>query len=52
MTAKAREESIIYAIPISVFKPYIFKNQNVLDFLLQSFASQTRNPLDKERREY
>lgn len=49
MTAKAREESIVYAIPIEVFKPFISGNTSVLNFLLESFASHTRNPYDKER---
>lgn len=49
MTAKAREEAILYAIPIDAFKPYVTGNREVLEFLLQSFASQTRNPYDKER---
>ena len=48
MTAKAREESIIYAIPITTFRPFVANNPNVLDFLLQSFASNTSNPNDKE----
>ena len=48
MTAKAREESIIYAIPIAVFRPFVANNSDVLDFLLQSFASNTSNPSDKE----
>ena len=39
MTAKAREESIVYAIPIVTFKPLLAKNTAVLDFLLESFAS-------------
>jgi CBS domain-containing protein len=47
MIAKAREESILYAIPIHVFNPFIAKNQDVLQFLLESFASNTRNPYDK-----
>lgn len=50
MTAKAREESILYAIPIEVFKPYVSKNQDVLNFLLESFASNTRNPHSKENK--
>lgn len=49
LTAKAREESIIYAIPITFFSQYINNNSKVLEFLLESFASQTRNPYDKER---
>lgn len=47
MIAKAREDSILYAIPINVFKPFIIQNQDVLQFLLESFASNTRNPYDK-----
>ena len=50
MTAKAREESIVYAIPIETFKPIAMQNTDVLDFLLQSFASNTRNPLDKNNK--
>ena len=50
MTAKAREESIVYAIPIVAFKPFVAQNTEVLDFLLESFATNTRNPLDKENR--
>jgi CBS domain-containing protein len=48
MTAKAREESIIYAIPIAKFRPFVANNSEVLDFLLQSFASNTSNPSDKD----
>ena len=47
MTAKAREESILYAIPIETFKPIVTHNVSVLNFVLQSFASNTRNPYDK-----
>jgi CBS domain-containing protein len=39
MTATARDESIIYAIPIISFKPLLLQNPEVLDFLLESFAS-------------
>lgn len=49
MTAKSREESIVYGIPIAVFQPYVTGNKEVLGFLLESFASQSRNPYDKER---
>lgn len=42
MSAKAREESIIYAIPIDTFRPFALTNTDVLDFLLQSFASTAR----------
>ncbi|MBK0368520.1 DUF294 nucleotidyltransferase-like domain-containing protein [Flavobacterium agrisoli] len=43
MTAKAREESILYAIPISVFRPFVANNSDVLNFLLESFAANTRH---------
>jgi len=39
VTAKARQETIVYAIPIAVFKPFIASNIDVLDFLLENFAS-------------
>ncbi|WP_291104146.1 MULTISPECIES: DUF294 nucleotidyltransferase-like domain-containing protein [unclassified Flavobacterium] len=48
MTAKAREESIIYAIPIATFRPFVANNPEVLDYLLQSFASNTSNPSESE----
>jgi len=48
MTAKAREESIVYAIPIAVFKPFVAQNAEVLNFLLESFAANSKNSLDKE----
>lgn len=48
MTAKAREESIVYAIPIATFRPFVVNNSEVLNFLLESFATNTRNPKDKE----
>ncbi|MFH6971205.1 DUF294 nucleotidyltransferase-like domain-containing protein [Flavobacterium petrolei] len=48
MTAKAREETIVYAIPIAIFRPFVANNSEVLNFLLESFAVNTRNPKDKE----
>lgn len=50
MTARAREESLLYAIPIEVFRPYVSQNQEVLNFLLESFASNTRNPYDPDNK--
>ncbi|GGW41458.1 DUF294 nucleotidyltransferase-like domain-containing protein [Arenibacter certesii] len=44
MEAKAQEESILYAIPIDIFKPYAQQNNEVGDYLIASFASNTRNP--------
>ncbi len=49
MTAKAREESLVYAVPISVFRPFVAGNNNILEFLLESFATNTRNPDDHNR---
>jgi CBS domain-containing protein len=50
MTAKARQECIVYAIPIATFRPFVANNPNVLDFLLESFAINTNNPNDKNIR--
>ncbi len=44
LTAGTEEESILYAIPISIFKPVAENNPSVTNFLIQSFASNTRNP--------
>jgi len=49
MTAKAREESVVYAIPIAIFRPFVANNANVLDFLLQSFASTSTNPVERSK---
>jgi CBS domain-containing protein len=50
MTAKAREESIIYAIPIAIFRPFVAQNSEVLNFLLESFAHNSNNPSDRENK--
>ncbi|MEM8927829.1 MAG: DUF294 nucleotidyltransferase-like domain-containing protein [Bacteroidota bacterium] len=50
LTAKTEEETILYAIPIQKFRPYIKENRRVADFLVESFASNTRNPYDKRNR--
>jgi len=44
------EESVIYAIPLNIFKPYAVSNPQVGDFLMESFASNTRNPYSNEHR--
>ncbi len=43
MFSQADEESIVYAIPASVFKPLIDTNKEVNNFLLDTFASHARN---------
>ncbi len=50
MTAKAREECIVYAIPIDSFRPFVAQNAAVLNFLLESFATNTSNPNDIENK--
>lgn len=50
LEAKAHEESILYAIPISIFKPLALENKNIGNFLIESFASNTRNPYSKSHR--
>lgn len=50
MTAKAREESIIYAIPIATFRPFVAQNAEVLNFLLESFAHNSNNPTDRDNK--
>lgn len=47
MEATAHEESILYAIPIAIFKPYAIKNADVGNFIIDSFASNTHNPYSK-----
>ncbi|NJB35433.1 DUF294 nucleotidyltransferase-like domain-containing protein [Croceivirga sp. JEA036] len=44
LQAKTEEESIIYAIPIKQFKPFTRENEQLANFLVESFASNTRNP--------
>lgn len=43
MSAKADEESIVYAIPSKAFQPFIDYNKKVNSFLLESFAAHARN---------
>ncbi|WP_291868158.1 DUF294 nucleotidyltransferase-like domain-containing protein [Maribacter sp.] len=50
LEAKAHEESILYGIPLEVFKPYAKRNDAVSTFLMESFASNTRNPYSKSHK--
>ena len=43
MSAKADEESIVYAISAQVFEPFIQSNKEVNKFLLGTFATHARN---------
>lgn len=47
MEARTHEESILYSIPIVIFKPYALENRAVGNFLIESFASNTLNPYSK-----
>ena len=48
LQATAREDTILYGIPISVFKPYIQTYEELGNFIIESFASNTRNPYAKD----
>lgn len=50
LQAKTEEESILYAIPIKQFKPFTRENEQLADFLVESFASNTRNPYSTTHR--
>ncbi|WP_430426547.1 DUF294 nucleotidyltransferase-like domain-containing protein [Maribacter litoralis] len=50
LEARAHEESIIYGIPIDLFKPIAKQNEQVTIFLMESFASNTRNPYAKSQK--
>ncbi|MDT0678733.1 DUF294 nucleotidyltransferase-like domain-containing protein [Autumnicola musiva] len=50
INAETEEESILYAIPIAIFKPVAEANIKVGNFLLESFASNTRNPYSTEHK--
>lgn len=51
MEATAYEESIFYAIPISTFRPYTQAYTAVGNFLIESFASNMRNPYARSHQE-
>lgn len=44
----AREESIVYGIPITLFREIAETNRAVGNYLMESFASTTANPFSKE----
>lgn len=50
MEARAFEESILYAIPLTIFRPYALENKAVGNFLIESFASNTLHPYSKSHR--
>jgi CBS domain-containing protein len=44
LEAVSQEDCILYAIPISEFKPLIQRYEEIGNFVIESFASNTRNP--------
>ncbi|WP_340066519.1 DUF294 nucleotidyltransferase-like domain-containing protein [Ascidiimonas aurantiaca] len=48
LSARAAEESILYAISIDTFKPVIENNRAIAGFLIESFASKTATPFSKQ----
>jgi CBS domain-containing protein len=44
LEAVIQEDSILYAIPIADFRPLILSYEEVGNFVIESFASNTRNP--------
>ncbi|MFM1878918.1 MAG: hypothetical protein RLZZ241_1784 [Bacteroidota bacterium] len=47
LEAQLREEGILYGIPIQVFRPFASTYEEIGNFLIESFASNTRNPYSK-----
>ncbi|MFC4721806.1 DUF294 nucleotidyltransferase-like domain-containing protein [Geojedonia litorea] len=47
-TARTEEETILYAISISLFRPMAIANTQIGNYLIESFASNTENPFSKE----
>lgn len=52
MTAIAQEESIVYGIPAKEFRPLIEKDTKIGLYLIEIFASKTRNPYSVEHTKY
>ena len=50
LEAISYEETILYAIPIETFQPYTNTYEELGNFLIASFASNTRNPYALETR--
>ena len=50
LEARAYEECILYGIPIDIFRPMAKQNEEVSVFLMESFASNTRNPYSKNQK--
>ena len=44
--ARAVQDSVVFAIPVAVFKLYIANNTKILDFLLQNFAAASSDSIE------
>ncbi len=49
MGARANEESVLYGIPIQNFTAIAEKEKKISNYLIASFASNTRNPIELEK---
>ncbi len=47
MSATAREDTVLFAIPINLFRSFVINNPEILEYLLRSFASTSPNPNEK-----
>ncbi|RIA10174.1 CBS domain-containing protein [Flavobacteriaceae bacterium MAR_2010_72] len=47
-TARTDEETILYSISIHLFRPMAIANTQIGNYLIESFASNTKNPYSKE----
>lgn len=52
MSAIAQEESIVYGIPADEFKPILEKDTKIGLYLIEIFASKTRNPYSADYTKY
>ncbi len=50
MSAKAREESVLLAIPVEKFRTYVAKHTSILNYLLESFVANGNGTDDIEIR--
>lgn len=50
INSKAQEDTLLYAVPIATFKPIVANNTEILDYLLQSFASTNQLSNDGKRK--
>jgi len=49
MSARTNEETVLYGVPINIFSPIAEKEKKISNYLIASFASNTRNPVELEK---